>query len=85
MVAMPALLLAAHVELSIIPAEKPLLISHCIPVYFVLKANASIGVVKKTRYVSVFLQPHIPQFHFGEHIYERRYKVQKQGVFIIGF
>jgi len=44
---MPALSSAANQEFTIIPTEKPLLISYCNPFYFVLMSNASIVVVKK--------------------------------------
>ena len=83
---MPALSSAANSEFTIIPTEKPLLISYCNLFYFVLMSNASIVVVKKTfRYVNAFFYNHIYRNSiFLEHIYEKRYKVQKQGVFIIG-
>ena len=46
MAAMPTLSSAANQEFTIIPTEKPLLISYCNLFYFVLKSNASIVVVK---------------------------------------
>ena len=38
---MPALSSAANQEFTIIPTEKPLLISYCNLFYFVLKSNTS--------------------------------------------
>ena len=41
---MPALSSAANQEFTIIPTEKPLLISYCNLFYFVLKSKTSIGM-----------------------------------------